>query len=205
MSGRGRLVPRRRFERRSAPSKDAVMPLDERRDVSIKQRTDGRRFRKESLMSEIIPSNPIERLWKLLTDKDYRRGFNRSHVGGTLAAQILNLRSNQKMTQKKLAEAIGTSQSQISAWESSCDNISLASLHKIADAFDVGLIVRFAPFSEVAKEAVSHRVLNMVVVSFHDDSPNAVYHCSTSPARSRGRPCGPRAWCPSAPRGYVSR
>lgn len=124
-------------------------------------------------MSEIIPSTATERLWKLLTDRDYRRGFNRSQIGGGLAAQIFRLRKKSSLTQRRLADEIGSSQSQVSAWETSCDNATLASLYKLADAFDVGLIVKFAPFSEIAREAVFGETLNTAVPSFDADCHQA--------------------------------
>ena len=138
-------------------------------------------------MSEIIPSTAVERIWKLFTDKGYRRGFYRSQVGGTLAAQIFRLRKNAGLSQTQLATQIGSSQSQVSAWEGSCDSATLASLFKIADAFDVGLVVKFAPFSEIAKEAVSHDLINFLVPSFDLDCPQAASYKVKIPMISASR------------------
>lgn len=132
-------------------------------------------------MSEIIPSTAVERIWKLFADRDYRRGFYRSQVGGTLAAQIFRLRKKAGLSQTELAARIGSSQSQVSAWEGSCDSTSLGSLFKIADAFDVGLIVKFAPFNEIASEAVSHELINLVVPSFASDCPQAASYKVNTP------------------------
>lgn len=132
-------------------------------------------------MSEIIPLTAAERIWRLFTDKDYRRGFYRSQVGGTLAAQIFRLRKRAGLSQTQFAAQIGSSQSQVSAWESSCDSASLASLFKIADAFDVGLVVKFAPFSEIAREAVTHELINLVVPSFDLDCPQAATYKVKTP------------------------
>lgn len=138
-------------------------------------------------MSEITPSTAVERIWKLFADRDYRRGFYRSQVDGTLAAQIFRLRKKAGLSQTELAARIGSSQSQVSAWEGSCDSTSLASLFKIADAFDVGLIVKFAPFNEIAREAVTHELINFVVPSFDIDCPQAASYKVSTPMISAAK------------------
>ena len=129
-------------------------------------------------MSENIPSRPVERLWELFKDKDYRRGFAASHVGGFLAAQIYSMRARVGWSQKLLASKIGARQPQISVWETSCENVNLSTLHKIAEAFDVALLVKFVPFSEVARESIL-AVPDRAVPSFEEDSPRAMPTHST--------------------------
>jgi transcriptional regulator with XRE-family HTH domain len=122
-------------------------------------------------MSETIPLRPVERLWNYLKNADYRRGFAVAHVGGTLAAQIYTLRTKFELTQSALAKKIGSTQSQVSNWESDCETVSLSTLHKIAEAFDVGLLVKFVPFSELAREATATTAINRAIPSFEEDTP----------------------------------
>ena len=142
-------------------------------------------------MSETIPLRPVERLWNFLKNADYRRGFAIAHVGGTLAAQIYTLRTKFELTQSALAKKIGSTQSQVSNWESDCETVSLSTLHKIAEAFDVGLLVKFVPFSELAREATSSNPINWLVPSFDDDTPLAAK--ITPPTWEGGPPAPIRA------------
>jgi transcriptional regulator with XRE-family HTH domain len=60
------------------------------------------------------------------------------------------------MSQKDLARHLGTSQSAVYRLENPrYDRHSVSTLKKIAEFFDVGLIVRFAAFSEIAAWALA--------------------------------------------------
>jgi len=90
-------------------------------------------------------------LHERLRDKQYRESFIWSRITQTLAIQSRVLRQKAELSQKQLAEALGTSQNAVFRMESpKYGNLSLATLKKWASFFDVGLVVRFAPFSEIA-------------------------------------------------------
>ena len=93
-----------------------------------------------------------------------------SRISQTVATQIRVLRQNRDMSQKDLANAMQTSQNAISRLESPrYGKPNISTLRKIAAFFDVGLVVRFAPFSEIADwtSTLSEKSLN--VPSFQDD------------------------------------
>lgn len=129
-------------------------------------------------MSEIIPLNRVERIWNSLRDREYRRAFAESHVGGFLAAQISVLRRSRGWTQRALASAAGKTQPQISAWESSCENANIKTLQRLAEAFDVALIVKFVSFSELARE-VSVMVPDRIIPPYESDYPSVLTNYST--------------------------
>ena len=112
-------------------------------------------------------------LWDRFTDKARRRAFRRTHVGSFLALQIFKIRNDRELSQSKLAKMIGSTQPQISDWEGSCETVSLQTLHKLADAFDVALSVKFVPYSELVREALIVPA-DRPVPAFDDDSPAAV-------------------------------
>ncbi len=58
---------------------------------------------------------------------------------------IINARNKHGLTQKKLAEKLGTKQSVISRLERGHANPSLAILKKLADALDCDLQISFSP------------------------------------------------------------
>lgn len=76
-----------------------------------------------------------------LRDPETRREYDRSEPEFRLICKMIEMRINGKLTQKKLAEKMGTKQSAISRFESGTYNPSLAFLHKLADALDVKLHV----------------------------------------------------------------
>jgi len=60
-------------------------------------------------------------------------------------SQLITLRKEKKLTQKKLAELIGDKQSNVSRLESGSYNPTLAKLKKIADCLDRKLEIKFIP------------------------------------------------------------
>jgi len=87
--------------------------------------------------------------WKSLEDQEYRREFA-GDVGTGLAFQIRMLREKHGWTQEELASRTGKQQETISHWEDpNYGSYTLNSLKSLAGAFDVALVVKFAPFSEL--------------------------------------------------------
>ena len=102
--------------------------------------------------------------------KEYRDAFIEAFVDTLIATQIKTLREKRELTQAKLAELIDTGQSRISAIENvNYSNWSVNTLRKVARAFDVALIVKFASFGEALKESDS-LASRLVVPSFGDDA-----------------------------------
>lgn len=95
------------------------------------------------------------RLLKLLNglrDRAYRALFVETQIETIIPFQIRALRAKKGWTQKQLAKEAGMAQARISILENVSYEgaVNVKTLVKLAAAFDVGLIVRFAPFSEVA-------------------------------------------------------
>lgn len=87
-----------------------------------------------------------------LENPEYRREFVSEHVSTGLAFQIRALREARVGTQERLGELIGTAQEAISKLESpDYGRYSLTTLKKLAAAFDVALLVRFVPFTELVE------------------------------------------------------
>jgi transcriptional regulator with XRE-family HTH domain len=87
---------------------------------------------------------------KLRKRKDYREAFVASQISTGIPFQIRALRKAQNWSQEKLAEATQMLQPRICAMEQAgYGDFTLNTLKKLAAAFDVGLVVRFAPFGEM--------------------------------------------------------
>ena len=94
--------------------------------------------------------NNREQLWESLRDPDFRRQLIDEHINVGIAFQIRSLRGRQNLTQAKLAVLVGVKQPLISEWENpNYGKYTLATLKELAKAFDVGLLVRFVPFSKL--------------------------------------------------------
>jgi transcriptional regulator with XRE-family HTH domain len=84
-----------------------------------------------------------------IRNKEYRHGLINAQIEVDLPLQIRALRKQLVGTQPDLANLTGMKQSRISDMEKPGKvHFSLETLRRLAEAFDVALIVRFAPFSE---------------------------------------------------------
>lgn len=93
-------------------------------------------------------------LRKRLKNKRNREAFVSACVDQTIPFQIkaLRLADERNWTQKELASKTGMKQERISVCENpNYGKFSLQTLKQLAAAFDVALIVRFAPFSELVE------------------------------------------------------
>lgn len=96
-------------------------------------------------------NSTMKKIWKKMERKAYRDGYVAAHVSNTVASQILLLRTAKGWTQVQLAEHAGMRQSRISSLEDpNWENVEVATLRRLASAFDVALTVRFTSFSELA-------------------------------------------------------
>jgi transcriptional regulator with XRE-family HTH domain len=101
--------------------------------------------------------------------KRYRDIFGTS-ITGTTAAQIRAMRERRNWSQAELAQKVGMGQARISLLENpNYENLSLKTLKRIANAFDVTLIVRFAPFSKLFATIDSETSATLAVPSFVDE------------------------------------
>ncbi len=105
-----------------------------------------------------------------LKDKEYRDLFVSNEISVGLPFQIRALREKRNWTQGELADKTGKAQGVISQLEDpNYGRFTLATLKRLASAFDVALIVRFVPFSELVGRAVNLDSTDLAVPSFHED------------------------------------
>jgi len=87
---------------------------------------------------------------RLRRGKSDRERFVESHLAKGIAHQIRTLRETLGMSQTELAEKVGMNQNAISRLESAeYGKPTITTLKRLAAAFDVALVVRFVPFSEM--------------------------------------------------------
>jgi transcriptional regulator with XRE-family HTH domain len=104
---------------------------------------------------------------KLKKSKAHRDAFVSSEIKVGLPFQIRALRKQRGWNQEQLAYFAGMLQPRISAMEQpGGGQLNLETLRKLASAFDVGLLVKFVPFSELAKWSEDFSPEEFSVASF---------------------------------------
>jgi transcriptional regulator with XRE-family HTH domain len=122
-----------------------------------------------------------EGLHRKLRDKKYRDAFVSAGISNSLSLQLRILRQRAGLSQEDLARKLGTSQNAISRMEDpKYGRPSISTLKKIASYFDVGLVVRFAPYGEIADWDLNLSQESMEVPDFNHDTRLA-------PAAVRGK------------------
>jgi transcriptional regulator with XRE-family HTH domain len=113
----------------------------------------------------------MKKIWKAMRSKAYRDSYVEAHISNTIASQITKLRMAKGWTQTQLAEHAGMKQSRISALEDpNWTNVEIATLLRIASAFDVALTARFTPFSELAQWTATLSEQRMLVPNYNEEA-----------------------------------
>lgn len=107
---------------------------------------------------------------KLIKGRDTRESYIRSKLSVLLPAQIRSLRLRRKKTQAELGSEAEMKQARISVLERIGEvSFSIETLIKLAAAFRVGLIVKFAPMSEMLRWENGFQPDAFDVVPIEDD------------------------------------
>src|SRR5262249_38722855 len=97
----------------------------------------------------------LNRLRKFLDD-EYRTAYLDSHVKGSIAYQIQEIREKLGLTQTEFGELVGMPQAVISRLESAeGGSVNMNTLLKIANGLKIGLAVKFCDFGSILDEDVS--------------------------------------------------
>lgn len=110
-----------------------------------------------------------QQLWESLKSKGYREAFS-SDVGTGIAFQVRLMREDREWTQEQLGVKTGKAQPTIAQLEHpDYGRFSLDSLKRLANAFDVALMVRFVPFSELVDWMVGLTPEKQTPLSFEEE------------------------------------
>ena len=93
-------------------------------------------------------NNLNTRIAEKFKDKDFEKEYHRTATLYRLADRLLLLRKQRGLTQKELAEIIGTTQAVVSRLESVSVNHSLETILKFAEALDAVVDVRLTPIED---------------------------------------------------------
>ncbi len=92
-----------------------------------------------------------KRLLRDLQNREFRQIYYAEHISTALPMQTRELRKKRQLSQAALADLVGTDQKNISNWENPNYEYKpqIGTLMRLAEAFDVPLIVRFGSWEEV--------------------------------------------------------
>lgn len=121
-----------------------------------------------------IPVNTIltrrQQIVRSLEDKEGRDAFVAEHITTGIAFQIRAMREDRRWSQEELGRRSSKAQTEISRLENpDLSNYTLGTLKRLASAFGVALIVRFAPFSKLVDYAVGLSAEDIRVPAFEHD------------------------------------
>jgi transcriptional regulator with XRE-family HTH domain len=122
------------------------------------------------LESAAISSIKQQMLNNLQTSSEYRHAFVEEAIRTRITAQIHALRTDKDWDYKKFAEKINKKVSW--AYRLEDPNVvppTIPTLLEVAAAFDIGLDVRFRPFSEVLNDVTALTPDSFVVPSFEEE------------------------------------
>jgi transcriptional regulator with XRE-family HTH domain len=108
-----------------------------------------------------------------LEDREFRQAFVLESVYTNLCFQLRALREQRGWSQEGLGKVVKMAQERISILEdpNAGTKPTLNTLLRLADGLDVGLDVRFVPFSLVLDRSVHTKMKNLEVPSFLDELP----------------------------------
>ena len=114
--------------------------------------------------------NTISRTAEKLRDPEYRKAFVASQINFGIPFQVRALLKRRGQTQEWLAAKTGMLQPRISGLMTpGKTRPNTETLRRLAEAFDCGLVVRFVPFSELARWSASFDPAAFDVPEFEKD------------------------------------
>jgi transcriptional regulator with XRE-family HTH domain len=132
-----------------------------------------------------------------LRDPEYRKAFVAAQINIGIPFQIRALLKGRGKTQDWLAKQTGMLQPRISGLLTpGKTRPNIETLRRIAEAFDCGLIVRFAPFSELAHWSETFDPESFQIPSFDAELPQE--HAAAADRPIIGWSIGVAGWPPAA-------
>ncbi len=105
-----------------------------------------------------------------LRDKEYRSALGTEGIDEHIPAQIRAMRQARGWSQKELAERLGMTQHGVSRLENpNYGKFTLATLKRLVPVFDVALVVKYVPFSQLVDELANLSPDDLAVPDYEHD------------------------------------
>lgn len=121
-------------------------------------------------MSMTLYDKRKKKIFEDLKDREYRDAFVEESINVGVPFQLKALREQRELTQQDFGKISGMKQAFISRLENPNENCpSLTTLKRIASIYDIGLVVRFVPTSDLVKWDLNLDSESLKVLSYEDD------------------------------------
>lgn len=108
---------------------------------------------------------------KLLSSKTFRDAYVAENIKRVIPFQVRTMRDEREWSQERAGQELGKPQNVISRFESpTYGRMTVQTLQEIARGFDVGLIIKFVPFSRLVKEYEDVSFVGLSALSVSDDN-----------------------------------
>ena len=112
-----------------------------------------------------------QKITKDVADPDQRHYLVEAQIRQGIPLQLRAMREGQGWTQETLAQKLGTTQNAISRLENPrTGKPTITTLERIAQVFDVALVVKFAPFSEFVDSLSGLSETSVSVPSYEEEA-----------------------------------
>jgi transcriptional regulator with XRE-family HTH domain len=143
-----------------------------------------------SSLTQVRPADTIlakRQLFESLKDRSYRFAFVPERVRSSIALQIRALREQRnQMTQKQLGDALGMAQTWVSKLENpEYGKMAVATLLRLAEAFDTDLEIKFRPFSQTIHTLPVQGPQYFKVPSFEEEKRQIEFDLAYESAREK--------------------
>ncbi|WP_239250058.1 helix-turn-helix transcriptional regulator [Candidatus Nitrotoga sp. M5] len=127
-------------------------------------------LKKEQLVIHL--SKSMEKSFLALKNPKARAAYVEAELVNSLAHQIRIIRQQRGLSQRQLAEKLGTTQTTVSRLEDpSYGRYSMRSLLALSKVFDTAILVRFMPFSRFMPDTWDTHPKNFEALSYEDEAP----------------------------------
>ena len=105
-----------------------------------------------------------------LKSRDFRTALKLANIENGIAFQLIAMMGLRGWNQRELARRSGIAQPLISKYLRGYENYTVYTLDKLADAFDVSLVVRFEPYSQLLEYHNNMNSESLAVPSYSEDA-----------------------------------
>ncbi|MFN0166629.1 MAG: helix-turn-helix domain-containing protein [Bryobacteraceae bacterium] len=124
----------------------------------------------QTRVESALTTSARQQLLDSIRDKEYRHLFVAERLRASVALQIRALRQQRVMTQTRLGQEIGMAQTWVSKLEDpEYGKMTVATLLRLAEAFDTDLEIKFRPFSSLLRDLPTQDTNYFMVLSFADE------------------------------------
>lgn len=161
----------------SSPSFAPTKKISTSRKMLSRRQPIGRARLPQELPKQYLSQSMEKSFLRMKKRASARHAYLEAEIITNLAHQIRSMRMDRKLTQRQLADLLGTTQTVISRLEDpSYGRYSLKTLIDLAKVFDTGMQVRFVSFVTMLQETFKPSITARHVCSFEEEASSVAFY-----------------------------